>query len=307
MNIPRLTLRHALAASLSVLLCGSYTHGADDSQPVSSTVAEASADPDFAIQGEYSAEGKGAQVIALGAGKFRVVSYKGGLPGAGWDEKTKSADEGDAAAVKKAVEGLKRVERKSPTLGKKPDAGAIVLFDGTKETLEKQWRPGAKMTDDGLLMPGATTVETVQDHTLHLEFLLPYMPKSRGQGRGNSGLYLHGRYECQILDSFGLEGENNECGGIYTIARPRVNMCLPPLQWQTYDVDFTAPKFDDSGKKIKNAVVTIVQNGVTIHDKLELPNETPGGVAKEGPEPGPIFLQDHGNPVRFQNIWVVKK
>jgi hypothetical protein len=156
-------------------------------------------------------------------------------------------------------------------------------------------------------MPGATTVETVQDHTLHLEFLLPYMPKSRGQGRGNSGLYLHGRYECQILDSFGLEGENNECGGIYTIARPRVNMCLPPLQWQTYDVDFTAPKFDDSGKKIKNAVVTIVQNGVTIHDKLELPNETPGGVAKEGPKPGPIFLQDHGNPVRFQNIWVVKK
>jgi hypothetical protein len=193
-------------------------------------------------------------------------------------------------------------------LGEKPPEGAVVLFDGTKETFDKHWRPGAQMSDDGLLKPGATSVDTFQDQTLHLEFWLPYMPKSTGQGRANSGNYIHGRYELQILDSFGLEGENNECGGIYSIARPRINMCLPPLKWQTYDIDFTAPKFDADGKKTKNAVVTIRHNGVLIHENLELPTLTPSGALNvESPEPGPVFLQNHGNPVRFRNIWVKPK
>jgi len=132
------------------------------------------------------------------------------------------------------------------------------------------------------------------------------MPTARGQGRGNSGVYIQGRYECQVLDSFGLEGEENECGGIYSIAKPAVNMCFPPLAWQTYDIDFTAAKFDEQGKKTKNARVTIKHNGVNIYDDMELPHGTPGW-HEEGPEPDALFLQNHGNPVAFRNIWVVEK
>ena len=106
--------------------------------------------------------------------------------------------------------------------------------------------------------------------------------------------------------AFGLEGKTNECGGIYKVAVPAVNMCLPPLAWQTYDIDFTAPKYKD-GKKVNNARITVVHNGVTIHDDIEVPSHTAGGLSEEQPGPGPIDLQDHGNPVRFRNVWVVLK
>ena len=132
------------------------------------------------------------------------------------------------------------------------------------------------------------------------------MPTARGQGRGSSGVYIQSRYECQVLDSFGLESEDNECGGIYSIAKPTINMCFPPLSWQTYDIDFTAAKFDDEDNKTENARVTIKHNGVVIHDDLELTHGTPGRLP-EGTEPEPVFLQDHGNPVVFRNIWVVEK
>jgi hypothetical protein len=140
---------------------------------------------------------------------------------------------------------------------------------------------------------------------LHIEFRTPFKPAGRGQDRGNSGVYVQGRYECQVLDSFGLEGENNECGGIYSIARPKVNACFPPLSWQTYDIDFTAAQYEGD-KKIKNARVTIRHNGIVIHDNLELPKGTPGK-NPEGPGPDVIYLQGHGNPVAYRNIWVVKK
>jgi hypothetical protein len=141
---------------------------------------------------------------------------------------------------------------------------------------------------------------------LHIEFRTPFMPAARGQGRGNSGVYIQGRYECQVLDSFGLEGEDNECGGIYSISKPAVNMCFPPLSWQTYDIDFVAARYDGQGNKTKNARVTIKHNGVVIHKDLELTHGTPGR-HPEGPEPESIFLQDHGNPVVFRNIWVVNE
>ncbi|MEN6424738.1 MAG: DUF1080 domain-containing protein [Phycisphaerales bacterium] len=145
-----------------------------------------------------------------------------------------------------------------------------------------------------------------KDFRLHIEFRTPFMPQARGQGRGNSGVYLQGRYEIQVLDSYGLEGLDNECGGIYKVGAPMVNMCLPPLQWQTYDITFQAPRFDASGSKIEDAAVTVVHNGVTIHDRRRLPGPTGGAMDDNVSEPGGIYLQDHGNPVQFRNIWLVE-
>jgi hypothetical protein len=294
----------------------------------------AKADADYALQGEYSGtlrtgEGDkkfGIQVIALGEGKFQFRGYFGGLPGDGWDKseaKTSEAqrdgdmikiDRDDATVTLKGgtitivhgggtVAELQKVERSSPTLHARPPAGAVVLFDGTTADHFN----GGKLTEDGLLMPGVTSKQLFQDFSLHLEFKLPYMPAARGQARGNSGCYLQGRYEVQILDSFGLEGKNNECGGIYEVKDPDVNMCLPPLAWQTYDIDYTAARYDSTGNKTAQARATVRHNGVVVHDNIELPRATRGAPLKEGPEAGPVYLQDHRNPVRFRNIWLVEK
>ena len=280
-------------------------------------------DADFAFQGEYTGMvgnmKMGAQVIALGDGKFDAVSYTGGLPGDGWDGKTKGSSKGelkggvlkiDSAEIKdgrwRYADGatLEKVDRKSPTLGAKPPEGALVLFDGSSAD---QFANG-KMTEDGLLQQGCTSKQKFGSHKLHIEFRLPYRPLDRGQARGNSGLYLQGRYEVQMLDSFGLKGEQNECGGIYSVGAPAVNMCFPPLSWQTYDVDYTTAKYDENGNIVSNPRVTIQHNGVVIHDDQELPGHrnTTAAPVQAGPEPGPVFLQDHGNPVRYRNIWVVE-
>lgn len=320
---------------LAALLLGLAAASAPAAEHGKAYTDPAQAGPDFKVQGEYVGQlpnadgGKqkwGVQVIALGDGKFEAVGYRGGLPGAGWNGKEKKKAhgerEGDVTTLKssdatltikgrimtvatadgKQLGKLEKVHRESKTLGAEPPKGAVVLFDG-KST--DKWAQG-KMKD-GLLLPGARSKQKFTNAKYHLEFRLPFMPEARGQGRGNSGFYLSGCYEIQMLDSFGLEGKNNECGGIYQIAAPRVNMCLPPLSWQTYDVDYTAPKFDADGKKIENARVTIRHNGVVIHDNLELPHATPGGVNGETPEGGPVYLQNHGNPVRYRNIWVVEK
>jgi len=296
----------------------------------------AKADADFAFQGEYRGEIDiegikikiGVQVIALGEGKFSSVSYVGGLPGDGWDGKEKRAMSGElkdgvvvfdddhahgeikggkmhvTAKQGNASGILDKVMRKSPTAGKKAPDGATILFDGSSADNFQ----GGKI-EDGLLQAGCTTKQKFGSHKLHIEFRIPYQPQDRGQGRGNSGIYLQGRYECQMLDSFGLEGKNNECGGLYSVKDPDLNMCYPPLSWQTYDVDYTAGKYDDAGKVVTNPRVTIRHNGVLIHDDVELPGErsTTAAPSKPGNLPGPIYLQRHGSPVVYRNIWLVPK
>lgn len=155
-------------------------------------------------------------------------------------------------------------------------------------------------------MEGVTTKDAFGDALWHIEFRLPYQPKDRGQGRGNSGAYVQGCYEVQMLDSFGLPGKQDDCGAVYSVAAPLVNMCLPPLEWQTYDIEFTAAKFDD-GKKTSNARMTVRHNGVVIQDNVEVPKITPGGPQAEMKPVGPLHLQNHGNPVRYRNIWVLPK
>ena len=151
---------------------------------------------------------------------------------------------------------------------------------------------------------GIVSRETYNDHRVHVEFRTPFMPDKRGQDRGNSGVYLQGRYEVQVLDSYGLEGMDNEAGGIYTISPPRINMCYPPLQWQTYDIEFHAPRYDDAGNKTEHAKLTVWHNGVLVQDGTEASYFTAAHVGGVMSEPGPLHLQDHGNPVWYRNIWV---
>ncbi|QDV88253.1 family 16 glycoside hydrolase [Stieleria magnilauensis] len=197
---------------------------------------------------------------------------------------------------------LKRVHRVSPTLGAKAPEGATVLFDGTSVDHFVK----AEMTDDGLLKQGAMISPMFQDFDLHVEFRLPYMPQAEGQQRGNSGLYLQSRYECQVLDSFGTEKMYNGLGALYRMKAPDVNMALPPLVWQTYDVHFTAPRWAADGSKIRNARVTSWVNGVKVQDDVELATKTGAGKPEE-PTLSPINIQDHGDPVRFRNIWIVDR
>ena len=225
------------------------------------------------------------------------------------------AMQGTIAGVMKGSFQLESAPRTSPTLGVKPPPGAVVLLDGTNldawSKLDQRNEPASwRLVGDGSMeVRGGNIItrEKFGSFHLHLEFRTPYMPQARGQARGNSGVYLQGRYEVQVLDSFGLNGEDNECGGIYQIARPRVNMCFPPLQWQTYDITFTSPERDAAGKKTANARATIAHNGVIIHDHLELPRITGGAVNDREGEPEGILLQDHGDPVRYRNIWIQRR
>lgn len=199
---------------------------------------------------------------------------------------------------------LKKVSRISPTMAINPPEGAIILFDGTSADAFNGGRVAEKtLHTDG---KDIVTKRKFNNYTAHLEFLLPYRPEARGQGRGNSGFYQVLMYEVQVLDSFGLEGKDNECGGVYTKAAPTVNMCLPPLVWQTYDVDFTNA-VSEGGKVVKPARLTLKHNGVVVHDNIEIKGKTGG--ARNDPEgtPGPLLLQGHGNPLQYRNLWVVEK
>jgi len=202
-----------------------------------------------------------------------------------------------------------RVAAEPLFLGAEPTPrDSIILFDGkglSEWTLLDGKPADWKLENDYMEVRGGNirTKREFTDCQLHVEFRLPSMPSASGQGKANSGVYLQGRYEVQVLDSYGLKSQSNDCGGIYGVAAPMVNACRPPEQWQSYDIFFHAPRFKD-GKQTGNARMSVLQNGVWIHDNVEIPGETTASAGGDLASPGPIMLQDHGNPIRYRNIWI---
>ena len=204
----------------------------------------------------------------------------------------------------------------------KPTKDAIVLFDGTEKTL-KNWTSGNgkptkwKLVDGALeSVRGGGYLQSKQEFgscRLHVEFATPSEAKGSGQGRGNSGVFLMGQYEIQVLDSYkNITYPDGQCGALYGRAKPLVNASRGPGEWQSYDVTFHRPIFNKAGDVTRKAKFHVIHNGHVIHDNLELS----GGTGWRGPhsiseykkheDKGPLKMQDHGNPVRFRNIWVVE-
>ena len=196
-----------------------------------------------------------------------------------------------------------------------PD-GAIVLFDGSDLA---QWvnchgdKPHWKLAGGHMevtplkghkcpRIQGIKTRKLFGDFQLHVEFNLP------AAGSVNSGIYLLRRYEIQIVNSHGKKIGKNNCGELYKQKPPDREMCRKPGQWQSYDIMFRAPRFktgtDGKATKVENARITVIYNGVAIHNNVVVKKQTGAGFP-ESPEPGPIMLQDHGSPVRFRNIWIL--
>jgi hypothetical protein len=198
--------------------------------------------------------------------------------------------------------------------GAKPPKGAIVLFDGKdfSKWVKTNGKDEVKWTlKDGVMegVKGHGDIITKEKFDgkfkLHVEFRVPYEPAGNGQDRGNSGVYVQGRYEVQILDSYGLKSGKGDCGAIYGVVAPKENVCKAPTVWQTYDIEFTAPKCEN-GKKTEPARMTVHHNGVKIHDNVEITvDNTTAGLGGDVCAPGPIMLQDHGHPVQFRNVWLL--
>ena len=262
----------------------------------------------------------------------RAKSGKLRFSGSGWS--------GDASGESMRGEGvifrssaqfeLKKTVRLSPNLGTKAPQGAVVLFDGSDlgkweginaihATGPVVWKVQNGITYAPPIPKGQAgvfrhlgTKEAFRDYRLHVEFRLPLYPEATGQARANSGLLFedYSYHELQILDSYGLPGYYNDCGAIYKIAAPIINMCAPPLQWQSYDITYHAPRYTDDGKLNEAARITVDQNGKLIHKDLELPYTLNGAkLRQEQPKArkvGRIRLTYHDSPVAYRNIWLVR-
>jgi hypothetical protein len=300
--------------------------------PAWAAVRPASEEPADTIMGDYvgtyQAEQRSmesdAKVIAQGGGRYRVVltarddkvprfsvvltgsaeSNSVALAGQGSQTEWKGTLEGGKTLIAESTAGkfeLKFIVRHSPTEGLKPPSEALVLIpytEGKPPSLD-EWTGGAwKPMDDGSVMVNGGDKHTkrkIGDFRMHAEFRIPFEPNGRGQDRGNSGFYIHDIYELQVLDSYGLPIANNECGAIYTQVAPKENACFPPKSWQTYDITFHAARVDDTGKKIRNATITVIQNGVKVQDETSISGPT--GAARGRPEVATavLRLQDHNH------------
>ncbi len=309
------------AAAIDFSLVGEYVGD------LKATAAQSADDSTDDAANSSSKNRLGVQIRNLGDGEFEARVYQGGLPGQDGFQNDKpmiligrrsgqtlvlsggpwamfaghdNCKIIDASGI--ALATLERAERRSPTLKAAPPEGAIVLFDGSDTSAFTN----GEMTAQGLLKQGADVREMLADFDLHLEFRIPHMPKSRDQQRGNSGVYLQSRYECQVLDSFGDANVFNGLGALYRFKTPKINMAFPPLTWQTYDIHFTAARFAADGGKLRNARVTSWVNGVMVQENEELSGPTGSG-KEESTTLLPTKIQDHGNPVRFRNIWVIDR
>lgn len=199
------------------------------------------------------------------------------------------------------------------TLNAKAPSNAVVLFDGSSLAgwVGKNGSPAPwKLVGNGTVevVPGTgdmATKEVFTDHFLHLEFCLGDMPEATGQQKSNSGVYLQGRYEIQVLDSsrWDIPGMG-DCGAIYDQYAPLTNACKKALEWQTYDVFFRAPRCEGAVVK-ENARMTVLHNGIIIHNNVQMPGVTGGPTDTQVHRPQHLRLQDHGNIIWYRNIWAV--
>lgn len=328
------------------------------------------------LQGEYvgglGGERVGVQVVARGDRKFHALVLAGGLPGDGWDggryglmeseamegnrvEFRSAGDDGGTAALDVAgltlrQKGgdlvLRRVERKSATLGMAAPDGAMVLFGRGRSGAEafEERKDIEGMTAPTLyrehLLAGAVTKQRFRDFRLHVEFMTGWEPENIPWRRADAGIYMMSRYEVAIGDSFGfdfdltgsagplaprlfceklkasrfpvltgarLTGAPRVCGSVFTYPSKVPNACLPPLVWQTFDIDFTAPRFGDDGKKRSDAEISVRLNGHSTVDRLLVPRPTPHGF--KGPEEadGPIWFEAFGRRVLYRNVWLIER
>ena len=297
--------------------------------PAKNEFVPAKADP---LVGDWRGEGVVAQVIVTGEGAYQASLLKAfdtadkplavlkgtregdavKLTGGGW---TATLDQSGFVGSKENERfDLKHITRTSPTLGATPPEGAIVLFDSEsldawvkkdgKDWLKESGPPAWKLADGAMkVVPGADSLISRQsfgDCRVHVEFRTLGAPT-------NSGIYLQARYEVNISETYG-RAKGSPSGALDNCTKkgqPRVRASLPPLAWQTLDIDFRAPRFDAEGKKTAAARATVRVNGVVAYDDQELsPPRGAAGRLGEAPT-GPLLLQEHGAPLQFRNIWVV--
>jgi hypothetical protein len=295
-----------LAVSVALIGCSSGRTDRGEGISVAPTAMAGGAAGAGGTGGTVSAGGGSSAVGSETVGSD--VGFVGAAPGA-------SGSKGAGAPVSPAASDGGAGSAGSD--GGTPGEERVVLFDGTHLDAWMSRNTGGpagwqRVADGSMVVVGGTgdivSRLEFEDVFVHAEYKTPMLPANvTGQDRGNSGIYLKGMYEVQVLDSFGREPELDGCGSIYEVRAPLTVACYPQEVWNTYEIDFQAPRYDAQGNKLSNArMLSVTLNGVVVQNDTEVPGATRAGNA-EAPGPAGIMLQDHGNPVSFRNIWVIPR